>query len=238
MRKSRRRNRGKQNLEQQLGVANDRLAKLQVQLAKFGTLHVPVHIMTEIEEEEAKIAGLEKQILAIKRSNPLFRFTERSKLKIRFFSDLLFPRNQLARRRRRNWIRGWQAKIGATTLKVLMAIVLIGMISFITINRAYLTQALVAQSGVIPSVVPSSPGTQLTPLNINLQRAKIITPSRTGVLHRTLPRTDAPSDPGPQEGDTVYLIEFVTNDRGELWWKVQQADGRVGYVMAQYLDPQ
>lgn len=70
-----------------------------------------------------------------------------------------------------------------------------------------------------------------------LKPATVVTPRKIGVLYRTAPSdasVDAANPTGPQEGETVYLLERVEQTDG-AWWKVQLQDGRVGYIREQFL---
>ena len=70
-----------------------------------------------------------------------------------------------------------------------------------------------------------------------LKPATVVTPRRIGVRYRTAPNdasVDSVNPTGPQEGETVYLLERAEQADG-VWWKVQLQDGRVGYIREQFL---
>ncbi len=60
----------REDLEEALRKQRAVLAHLEAQAAGFGSLHVPAHIMVEIDDARANIAGLERQIGTLPATEP------------------------------------------------------------------------------------------------------------------------------------------------------------------------
>ena len=68
-----------------------------------------------------------------------------------------------------------------------------------------------------------------------VRKATIVNTGGIGVQYRSEPRIDSPSDNGPNESETVYLIGSIISTNGESWWKVRFPDDRIGYILEKYL---
>jgi hypothetical protein len=121
------------------------------------------------------------------------------------------------------------------------ALVIFGMTAARVAQRPILGPALTATANaqlvpVVPTTVPLGIPT-LIPSGQH-RPAIVHAPGGRGALYRTGPRMDAVAGNGPSDGDTVYLIEQVTNELGEIWWEVQQQDGRMNYIPIAWLQMQ
>lgn len=245
MRKTKRTFDAKRSLQQRIETAEKRVEKLKIQIAGFGPYHAPPHKLTELDDTERKILQWKKELVEFQNNSPLFRSTERLRRMARVFRDLIAPSDQASKRRKRAMIHRWYAKIGKVTIIGILGILFIisGYLVSLKGNNSFQPPSVQIPNNSAPLISPPSPF-QTTPgiapastaiVPSPQQAAIVVTQLGIGVRHRTQPTMDDPGDYGPKEGETVYLLESVTNAKGELWWKVLEQDGRTGYILAQFL---
>lgn len=240
----------KSELERLLEAAEKRLAHYENQKAGFGELYVPAHIQLEIDKTKEKVALLRRQITQINKKKPFYALRERVKLFSRTMGDLIAPYDSASRRRKTLLLKRMRSSViiwllflisFAFIIVVLMwqnVLSLDRFASFNILQNGPLTEVQASRPISLPTIEQAQ-GETLDSVQQDstvLAVAEIANTGGAGVRFRTEPRQDAPSNgKGLNENTTVYLLDSLTNEVGEIWWKVRLDDGRVGYVWEVYI---
>jgi hypothetical protein len=164
---------------------------------------------------------LEKQLTQLKLRNPFYNLWYTIADMWQASRNIAGPAKRVAHPRSSARVPRWLKRAGDLLTWALAASVVLAVIA--------------AGVSYITSLHPSAASPSSSTAPAQLRSAIVNTPSDIGVLYRTAPRMNATAGNGPQEGETVYLIERVAGEQGETWWKVRQQDGRINYIPAAWL---
>lgn len=232
----------KKSLERRLEIAQTRLAHYEEQKAGFGDLYVPAYIQIEIEKEKKKIASLKNQLTRIEKSHALYGISQRLKLLTRSIGDIFVPYDSASKRRRTKMLSKLRTRAGWAAFIFCILLMFYfnsrGVLSFnLSPGAVPLSIPLNTPSPYTSTIYPTLTSIQSTEAQSNTPSvmAVIANTGGKGVRFRLEPKQEAPSNFSINEGTTVFLLGDITNEIGELWWKVQLNDGQIGYVWEGYI---